>query len=121
MRKWNDWKSHGVATAFQVVEGFRPMSIHNGDQFSGLRLYTQTPRVDINDVANPNDWTWVSHQGGLGAGSNTSPDGTPQMVFCCPWPWTNTFFVPLVQHMCLSMAMDKTKQNTCLLTNGSKR
>jgi len=82
MRKWNDWKSHGVATAFQVVEGFRPMSIHNGNQFSGLRLYTQTPRVDVNDVPNPNEWTWVSHQGGLGAGPNTSPDGVVQMVFC---------------------------------------
>jgi len=83
MRKWNDWKSHGVASVFQVAEGFRPMSVHNGNQFSGLRLYTQTPRVDINDVANPNNWTWVSHQGGLGAGANTSPDGDPQMVFCC--------------------------------------
>ena len=82
MRKWNDWKSHGVASVFQVAEGFRPMSVHNGNQFSGMRLYTQTPRVDVNDVPNPNEWTWVSHQGGLGAGPNTSPDGVVRMVFC---------------------------------------
>lgn len=82
MRKWNTWQSHGMANIFQNVEGFRPMSVHDGNQFSGMRLYTQTPRVDINDVANPGGWTWISHQGGLGAGSNTSPDGVPQMVFC---------------------------------------
>ncbi len=81
MRYWNQWNKHGVATVFQVVEGFRPMSCHNGLE-SGLRLYTQTPRVDINDVENPGTWTWTSVQGGIGQLSNTSPDGTPQMTFC---------------------------------------
>lgn len=85
MRKWNDWQSHGAASAFQVVEGYRPMSVHNGNFNTGLRLYTQTPRYYTNN-ADPSDWTWAGSntavQGGLGEGTNTSPDGTPQIIFC---------------------------------------
>ena len=80
MRYWNNWESHGIANVFQTVEGFRPMSCHNGSN-SGLRLYTQTPRVNINDVANPGSWTWTSKQGGLGNASNVgAPD---EVIFCC--------------------------------------
>ena len=73
MRKWNDWQSHGVSFWGEVVEGYRPMSIYDGNFSTGLRLYTQTPRYYTNN-ADPSDWDWADSntavRGGLGAGSN---------------------------------------------------